>query len=68
MTIHVRINGQVHSFAPACSLTALLERVKPGPGRYALELNGEVVPRSRYAQVQVRDGDVVELVQAVGGG
>jgi sulfur carrier protein len=36
--------------------------------RIAVERNGEIVPRSRYAQTLLASGDRVEIVGAVGGG
>lgn len=36
--------------------------------RIAVERNGEIVPRSRYADTSLDDGDKVEIVGAVGGG
>ena len=36
--------------------------------RVAVERNGEIVPRSQYAQIDLRDGDQLEIVVAVGGG
>ena len=36
--------------------------------RIAVEKNGEIVPRSRYADVPLEDGDCIEIVGAVGGG
>jgi len=36
--------------------------------RIAIEKNGEIVPRSRYASTTFEAGDRVEIVSAVGGG
>jgi sulfur carrier protein len=36
--------------------------------RIAVEVNGEVVPRSRWGAALLADGDRVEIVGAVGGG
>ena len=36
--------------------------------RIAVERNGEIVPRSRYADTPLEDGDRLEIVGAVGGG
>jgi len=33
-----------------------------------VECNGEIVPKSRYAETVVRAGDHLEIVAAVGGG
>lgn len=36
--------------------------------RIAVELNGQIVPKAKYAETVLRDGDVVEVVSFVGGG
>lgn len=36
--------------------------------RIAVELNGEIVPKARYAETGLCDGDKVEIVHFVGGG
>ena len=36
--------------------------------RIAVERNGEIVPRSRYAETPLAEGDKLEIVGAVGGG
>ncbi len=37
-------------------------------GRIAVEVNREIVPRSSFASRGLHDGDVIEVVRAVGGG
>ena len=36
--------------------------------RPAVERNGEIVPRSRYGETVLQDGDCIEIVRFVGGG
>ena len=36
--------------------------------RFAIELNGEVIPKSSHATTRLADGDKLEVVVAVGGG
>ncbi|MFN2975823.1 sulfur carrier protein ThiS [Terriglobus aquaticus] len=38
------------------------------PDRVALEQNGSIVPRTRWAEAPVREGDRLEVVHFVGGG
>jgi thiamine biosynthesis protein ThiS len=38
------------------------------PDRVAVELNREIVPRDRWSQTMLKDGDRLEIVQFVGGG
>ena len=37
-------------------------------GRYAVEVNGELVPKSELGQLLIVEGMIIEVVQAVGGG
>lgn len=37
-------------------------------GRVVVEINEEIVPRGRYADTVLRDGDRVEVVSFMGGG
>jgi sulfur carrier protein len=37
-------------------------------GRYAVEVDGDLVPKSELAQMRVVEGMTIEVVQAVGGG
>jgi sulfur carrier protein len=39
-----------------------------GGRRIAMEVNLEILPRSRYTEYTFADGDRVEIVHAVGGG
>lgn len=36
--------------------------------RIAIELNGEILPKSEYSEAVLVDGDKVEIVNFVGGG
>ncbi len=63
----IQVNGQALEVAAEASVAELLTQL--GTPRYvAVEVNGEVVTRSRHAATKLEDGDVVELVTLVGGG
>lgn len=49
-------------------LTAVLERLELRPDRIAVELNGEIAPRTRWPDLTVADQDRIEIVHFVGGG
>jgi len=66
--ISVTINGETRSFEAPVSCAELLERLALAGKRVALERNGEIVPRSRFAEQPLADGDRLEIVVAVGGG
>ena len=65
----VMLNGLPHSFEPPPATIAELVRALNLEGkRIAVEMNGEIVPRSRYGDTRVAAGDRLEVVAAVGGG
>jgi len=64
----VRLNGGVATVPDGATVAALLESGRLPPARVAVELNGRVLPRTEYPRVVLADGDVVEVVQFVGGG
>ena len=37
-------------------------------GRYAVEIDGELTPKSELDQIRIAEGMNIEVVQAVGGG
>ena len=61
------INGQARDVA-AATVLELLQAQGLADRRVAVEVNGEIVPRSRHAQERLADGDRLEIVVAVGGG
>ncbi len=66
--IQLSINGQIRRVEPGASVVRLLESLELAGKRVAVEKNGEIVPRSRYADTKLADGDQLEIVIAVGGG
>jgi sulfur carrier protein len=66
--IALTVNGETHRFESVLSVAELVERLALTGKRIALERNGEIVPRSRFADERLADGDRLEIVVAVGGG
>jgi sulfur carrier protein len=66
----ITLNGDAADLPAGTSLTDLLTGAGLDPQRrgIALARNGEVVPRSRWADEALTDGDVVELLTATQGG
>ena len=50
------------------SVMALVEHMQLTGKRIAIERNGDIVPRSQFAEVQLQADDKLEIVGAVGGG
>lgn len=66
--MQIFLNGQAHECPAASTVAGLLVATGYGERRVAVEVNREIVPRSRHAQHELREGDRVEIVQAIGGG
>ncbi len=66
--MQIIVNGESRTLTQALSLVELLEQLHMGERRVAIELNGEIVPRSRHGSTTVADGDKLLIVQAIGGG
>jgi len=63
------INGKPRSFDTASfTVAGLVQHLELVGKRLAIELNGEIVPRSQFEATQLADGDRLEIVGAVGGG
>ena len=66
--IQLSVNGQVKRVEPGADVARLLQMLELSGKRVAVERNGEIVPRSRYTETQLAEGDALEIVVAVGGG
>jgi sulfur carrier protein len=66
--MNIHINGAARAVPQNSTLSALLEQLNLSGKRVAIELNGEIVPRSTYAQTRLSESDRLEIVQAIGGG
>jgi thiamine biosynthesis protein ThiS len=65
------INGEEREFAASptpFTLAALVEQLGMKPDRVAVELNLDIVPRDRWLQTVLNEGDRLEIVHFVGGG
>lgn len=67
--MQLTVNGTRRTFDQPIETVADVVRELALEGkRIAVERNGEIVPRSRYADTPVSDADRLEIVGAVGGG
>jgi thiamine biosynthesis protein ThiS len=64
----LQINGDEKTFDSPLTLAALVEVLGMKPDRVAVELNRDIVPRDRWAQTTLNEGDRLEVVHFVGGG
>jgi len=66
--MQIVVNGQPRDAADRLALPHLIEELKLGDRRVAVELNGAIVPRSAWPGTRLADGDRLEIVHAIGGG
>ena len=63
----VLLNGSSYSIEDNCSVVALIKNLELN-GKYAVEINQTIIPRSEYSNQKINSGDNIEIVQAIGGG
>ena len=63
----ITVNGEKQQ-TEQLTVKAVLDELQLTQGRYAVEINGELIPKSELAASNVEQEMVIEVVQAVGGG
>ena len=66
--MRIVVNGQERVLAAPVTVVVLLDELGMAGKRVAVEVNREIVPRSRHGEFQLKDSDRVEVVFAIGGG
>jgi thiamine biosynthesis protein ThiS len=67
-TIRITVNGEARDYVAGRTVTDFLNELGLHPRMVVVEHNREILDRARFGAVQVRAGDVFELVHFVGGG
>ncbi|MBW3550346.1 MAG: sulfur carrier protein ThiS [Proteobacteria bacterium] len=62
------LNGEARLVPDDTTVALLLQSEGLAERRVAVEVNGEIVPRGRHGDLQLGEGDRVEIVHALGGG
>lgn len=65
--MNIWINGTQTILEENCRLSTLLVDLEIS-GRFAVEINGEIVPRNSFNSKVISENDKVEIVKAIGGG
>jgi sulfur carrier protein len=64
----ITLNGEPRDVASGMTVHKLILDVGRKPAATVVECNGDIVDRDAYTSVSLNEGDVIELVQFVGGG
>ena len=67
-TMEIILNGEPRQVSDGITAAGLVELLGLEGRRYAMEINGELLPKSAHAGHRLTAGDRIEIVQAVGGG
>ena len=66
--IRLQVNGKQVELEAPTPLVLYIETLGVNPRTVAVEHNGEIIQRERFASVVLGEGDRVEIVRMVGGG
>ncbi|MFF7383859.1 sulfur carrier protein ThiS [Streptomyces griseoluteus] len=66
--MNILVNGERHEVAPGTALDAVVRVLTPARSGVAAAVNETVVPRTRWAETGLAEGDRVEVLTAVQGG
>lgn len=64
----ITLNGSSHSLENIKNINDLLKQQGHYGKMVAVELNGDIVPKSQHETTALNNGDNIEIVMAVGGG
>ncbi len=64
----IQVNGERREAAAGTTVRSLLDQLGLNAGRVAIEYNLQILPKTKWEETQVADGDKLEIVQFVGGG
>ena len=62
------INGEKRKIKKSQNLADLVKELDIKSPNFAMALNQQVVPRSKYESTAIKENDQIEIVHAVGGG
>jgi len=65
--VNITVNGETASIEPL-SVQEYLVSLGIDPRRVAVELNRDILPKAKYEQTALKEGDALEIVHFVGGG
>jgi sulfur carrier protein len=66
--VQILYNGQTRDVAAGATVADLLAQFDRPLKQIAVEVNQELVPRTRHAEHRLKPGDRVEIVTLAGGG
>ena len=62
------LNGVKISIEKEIDITTFLKNQNLSQKKIAIAVNGSIIPKKEYEKIILKEGDKIEIVQAVGGG
>lgn len=66
--MQLTVNGEKRDLEGPLTVSAFLALIEVPQRKVAVERNREIVPKSQFDEIELADGDQLEIVQFVGGG
>ena len=66
--LNIKLNGDSYEVNAGTTILRLVLDLELEPKSVAVERNLEIVPKSLHGDVELSDGDNIEIVEFVGGG
>lgn len=66
--MRITLNGESQDVAPNLSVAGLLEQLALQPDRVAVEINLNILERSKFSTWTLNEGDRIEIISFIGGG
>ena len=66
--LELTINGEKRKISESHNLADLVQELDIQAPNFAMALNQQVIPRSKYESTAIKENDQIEIVHAVGGG
>lgn len=67
-TMQITLNGKTQEFTSPVNLYTIVQRFAPNQPNIIVEHNDHIIKRHEWRMKTVNEGDVIELVNVVGGG
>lgn len=64
----IQINGKKVAIKQNFTAQDMLKKYKLNRKKVAIELNGKILPQNEYKKKCLKNNDVIEIVQFIGGG
>ena len=66
--MNITLNGDAQQLNDGICLNQLIEQLNIKGRRIAVEINQQIIPKSEHLAYEIKDGDRIEIVHAIGGG